>query len=179
MPQSLRARAPFLALLLLLSAAVAAAQTSTSRITGTVFDSSGAVVPGATVTALNEATGIAQTQTTTEAGLYSFASLPVGTYSITVEKAGFKTAKQTGNLLEINTPLSVDIALAAGEVSEVVTVQAGEEQLQTANATIGNVIEHKAIEQLPLNGRNPLNLIAYEPGVVQRSQGGEGDACAE
>jgi hypothetical protein len=178
MPQSLRARFPLAALLLLLTAAAAAAQTSTSRITGTVFDASGAVVPGATVTALHEATGIAQTQTTTEAGLYSFASLPVGDYTITVEKAGFKTAKQTGNALSVNTPLNVDIALATGEVSEVVTVQAGEEQLQTANATIGNVVEHKAIEQLPLNGRNPLNLIAYEPGVVQRSQGGVGSGVS-
>ena len=160
--------------LLLLAAATAAAQTSTSRITGTVFDASGAVVPGAAVTALHEATGIAQTQTTTEAGLYSFASLPVGAYTITVEKPGFKTAKQTGNVLVVNTPLNVDVGLATGEVSEVITVQAGEEQLQTANATIGNVVEHKAIEQLPLNGRNPLNLIAYEPGVTQRSQGGVG-----
>src|SRR5215210_6585426 len=135
----------------------ATAQTSTSRISGTVTDATGAVVSGAKVTAKNEATGVTQTQTTTEAGLYSFASLPVGSYTITVEKAGFKTAKQTGNVLVINTPLNVDVALATGEVSEVVTVQAGEEQLQTANATIGNVVEHKAIEQLPLNGRNPLN----------------------
>ena len=160
--------------ILLACAAGATAQTSTSRITGTVTDTTGAVVPGATVTALNEATGISQTQTTTDAGLYSFASLPVGKYSITVEKSGFKTAKLTSNVLEVNTPLTVDITLQAGEVSEVVTVQAGQEQLQTANATIGNVVEHKAIEQLPLNGRNPLNLIAYEPGVVQRSQGGVG-----
>jgi hypothetical protein len=173
MLQSLRTTFRLLTLLLLCATA-ALAQTSTSRITGTVFDSTGAVVPGATITALNEATGIAQTQTTTEAGIYSFPSLPVGTYMLTVEKSGFKTAKQTGNILLVNTPLTVDIALAAGEVSEVVTVQAGAEQIQTANATIGNVIEHKAIEQLPLNGRNPLNLIAYEPGVVQRSQGGVG-----
>jgi hypothetical protein len=178
MPQSLRTHISLVALLLLLSPVVAAAQTSTSRITGTVFDATGAVVPGATVTALNEATGIAQTQTTTEAGLYSFASLPVGAYTITVEKSGFKTSKQTGNVLVINTPLNVDVALSTGEITEVVTVQAGEEQLQTANATIGNVVEHKAIEQLPLNGRNPLNLIAYEPGVVQRSQGGVGSGVS-
>ncbi len=152
----------------------ATAQTSTSRIAGTVSDTTGAVVAGASVTALNEATGLSQTQTTTDAGLYSFALLPVGNYTITVEKTGFKTAKQTSNVLVINTPLTVDVALEAGEVSEVVTVQSGAEQIQTANATIGNVIEHRAIEQLPLNGRNPLNLIAYEPGVTQRSQGGVG-----
>lgn len=173
MPKSLRA-STCLFVLLLACATGAAAQTSTSRITGTVTDTAGAVVPGATVTALNEATGIKQTQTTTDAGLYSFPSLPVGNYTITVEKTGFKTSKQTGNVLEVNTPLSVDLTLAAGEVAEVVTVQAGAEPLQTSNATIGNVVEHKAIEQLPLNGRNPLNLIAYEPGVVQRSQGGVG-----
>ncbi len=178
MSQYLRATALLLALLLAAGAAPALAQTGTSRITGTVVDSAGAVVPGASVTALNEATGIAQTQTTTDAGLFSFASLPVGTYTITVEKTGFKTSKLTGHALEVNTPLEVNVALATGEVSEVVTVQAGAEQLQTANATIGNVVEHKAIEQLPLNGRNPLNLIAYEPGVVQRSQGGVGSGVS-
>ena len=178
MSQSLRATALLLALLLAAGASPTLAQTGTSRITGTVVDSTGAVVPGASVTALNEATGIAQTQTTTDAGLYSFASLPVGTYTITVEKSGFKTSKLTGHTLEVNTPLDVNVTLATGEVSEVVTVQAGAEQLQTANATIGNVVEHKAIEQLPLNGRNPLNLIAYEPGVVQRSQGGVGSGVS-
>ncbi|PYS76522.1 MAG: TonB-dependent receptor, partial [Acidobacteria bacterium] len=159
---------------MLVAATGAAAQTSTSRITGTVTDTAGAVVVGATVTALNEATGIRQTQTTTDAGLYSFASLPVGKYTITVEKAGFKTSKQTGNVLEINTPLTADVTLAAGEVSEVITVQAGAEQLQTSNAVIGNVVEQKAIEELPLNGRNPLTLITLEPGVTQRSAGGAG-----
>ncbi|HJQ34038.1 MAG TPA: carboxypeptidase regulatory-like domain-containing protein [Pyrinomonadaceae bacterium] len=177
MAQSLRAFTCLLALVLC-AAVAATAQTSTSRITGTVLDSTGAVVPGASVTALNEATGVAQTQATTDAGLYSFASLPVGVYTITVEKTGFKTSKLTGNELLVNTPLTVDVTLLAGEVSEVVTVQAGAEQLQTANATIGNVVEHKAIEQLPLNGRNPLNLIAYEPGVVQRSQGGVGSGVS-
>ena len=160
--------------LLLLLAPRAFAQTGTSRIVGTVSDSTGAVVAGATVTAVNEATGFTQTQQTTEAGLYAFPSLPAGTYTVTVEKSGFKRTQQTGNKLEADTPLTVDIILAAGEVSEVVTVQAGEEQIQTTNATIGNVVERKAIEQLPLNGRNPLTLITLEPGVVQRSAGATG-----
>ncbi len=163
-----------LTILLVLGAVTALAQTSTSRITGTVADVTGAVLPGATVTAKNEATGLTQTQTTTDAGLFAFPSLPVGAYIITVERSGFKTSQRTNNVLEINTPLTVDFILEAGQVSEVVTVQAGVEQLQTSNATIGNVVERKAIEQLPLNGRNPLNLIAYEPGVMQRSQGGFG-----
>lgn len=152
----------------------ASAQTSTSTINGTVKDANGAVVAGATVTARNEATGVTQTQQTTEAGIYSFPSLPVGLYTITVERSGFKRAQKTGNDLEVNTPLTVDMILEPGQVTETVTVQAGIETLQTSNATIGNVVEQKAIEQLPLNGRNPLTLLVQEPGVVQRSFGGAG-----
>jgi hypothetical protein len=158
---------------LLLTVAVAA-QTSTSRITGTVTDANGALVPNAAVTVTNEATGVAQTQSTTDAGLFAFPSLPVGAYTIKVELQGYKTTQKTGNVLQINTPLAVDIALEPGQVSETVTVQAGAEQLQTSTATIGNVVEQKAIEQLPLNGRNPLTLLVLEPGVVQRSAGAAG-----
>jgi hypothetical protein len=150
------------------------AQTSTSSITGRVVDSKEAVLPGATVTVTNEATGLSQTQTTTDSGVYAFASLPVGNYTVTVEQAGFKKFQKTHNSLEVGTPLTVDAALEVGQVSEVVTVQGGAEQLQTANATIGNVVEQKAIEALPLNGRNPLTLLLLEPGVVQRSFGGAG-----
>jgi len=160
-------------ILLLLSPATFA-QTSTSGITGSVRDGTGAVVPGATVTALNEATGVSQSQTTTDSGLYAFASMPVGAYTITVEKQGFKKYQKTNNALTVGTPLSVDAVLEVGQLSEVVTVQGGVEQLQTTNATIGNVVEQKAIEALPLNGRNPLTLLLLEPGVVQRSFGGAG-----
>ena len=150
------------------------AQTGTSSITGTVRDGTGAIVPGATVTAKNEATGVTNTQTTNDSGVYAFSSLPVGAYTITVEKRGFKTLQKTANALEVGTPLTVDAALEVGQVSETVTVQGGTEQLQTANATLGNVVEQKAIEALPLNGRNPLTLLLLEPGVVQRSAGGAG-----
>src|SRR3989475_7631954 len=76
--------------------------------------------------------------------------------------------------MQVGEPLTVDGALEIGQVSETVTVSGGTEQLQTANATIGNVVEQKAIEALPLNGRNPLTLLLLEPGVVQRSAGGAG-----
>ncbi len=157
-----------------LFAVSATAQTSTSRITGRVLDAKQASIPGASVTITNEATNVSQTQTTTEAGVYAFEALPVGDYTVTVEQAGFKKFLQTGNHLEVNNPLTVDVVLEIGQVSEVVTVQGGPEQLQTANATLGNVVEQKAIETLPLNGRNPLTLLLLEPGVVQRSFGGAG-----
>src|SRR5262247_1803035 len=150
------------------------AQTSTSRISGTITDANGAVIAGAKVTAKNDATGAAQTQATTEAGLYSFPSLPVGSYTITVEMTGFKTANQAGVIIQVNTPVTVDIAMEVGQANEVVNVTGGVERLQTDNATIGNVVQQKAIESLPLNGRNPLTLLTLEPGVVQRSAGGIG-----
>src|SRR3974390_1904340 len=98
----------------LCAAALLLAQVSTSQITGTVRDASGAVVPGATVIATNEATGITYTQTTTDAGLYAFASLPVGIYTVSIQAKGFKTTKRAGNTLVVNTPLTVDMSLEIG-----------------------------------------------------------------
>ncbi|MGH9939413.1 MAG: carboxypeptidase regulatory-like domain-containing protein, partial [Blastocatellia bacterium] len=147
------------------------AQTANSRISGTVTDATGAVVSGANVTARNEATGVTYTQATTSAGLYSFPSLPVGSYTIIVEMSGFKRANRTGAILQVDTPLAVNVTLEVGQASEVVNIEGSFEKLQTANATIGNVVEQKAIERLPLNGRNPLSLITLEAGVTQRSAG--------
>src|SRR5436309_13215575 len=118
----------------LLTAALAIAQTATSRITGTVSDASGALVPGATVTARNEATGVTYTQTSTEAGLYGFPSLPGWTYTITVALPGFKTANKTGKLPEVNTPLVINMSLEAGGVTETVSTAAASDVLQTTSA---------------------------------------------
>src|SRR5712692_6995514 len=90
-----------LLVLLVLCVSAALGQTGTSGITGTVRDVSGAVVPNATVTAKSDATTVSQNQNTTDAGFYAFTSLPVGNYTITVEKSGFKTFKKTGNALEV------------------------------------------------------------------------------
>jgi hypothetical protein len=158
----------------LLLSLVAYGQTSTSRISGSVTDSTGAVVPGAKVTARDEATGATYTQLTGSTGLYGFPSLPAGRYTIIIEVKSFKTVNKTGNVLEVGTPLVVDATLEVGQTSEVVNVEGGYERLQTANATLGNVVEQKTIESLPLNGRNPLTLIILEPGVTQRSAGAAG-----
>ncbi len=158
----------------LLSAVVLLAQTSTSEITGTVRDTSGAVIPGASVSATNEATGINYRQTTTGAGLFAFPSVPSGSYTITAEMKGFKTSKLSGNRVVVGTPLTVDVTLGVGETTEILTVEASAAPIQTENATIGNVVSEKAIKDLPLNGRNPLSLLVLEPGVVQRSSGAGG-----
>ena len=96
-------------LVVALFAVTAVAQTSTSRITGRVVDAKQASIPGASVTITNEATGVSQTQTTTEAGVYAFEALPVGNYTVTVEQNGFKKFQKTGNHLEVNNPLTVDV----------------------------------------------------------------------
>lgn len=149
-------------------------QSSTSAISGVVSDASGAVIPQASVRATHEATGVSYRQTTTGSGYYAFPALPVGSYTVIVEMKGFKTAKATGNLLQVGSPAVVNLTLEVGETSETVTVEGSYEPLQTSNAAIGNVVERKAIVELPLNGRNPLNLLVLEPGVVQRGQGGAG-----
>ena len=150
-------------------AAACFAQTSTSLLSGTVFDNSGAVVAGANVTLLNEATGATLKQLTNNAGLYAFPSLTVGTYTVIIEMSGFKTARLTGNTLLAGTPLTVNTTLEIGAASDVVKVEASAEQVNTSNATLGNVVEKQTVTTLPLNGRNPLNLIVLEPGVTQRS----------
>jgi hypothetical protein len=144
-------------------------QTSTSLLSGTIFDHSGAVVTGAIVTVENEATDVALKQLTNSAGLFAFPSIPAGSYAITVEAAGFKTSHQTGNTLVVGTPLTVNLTLEIGSATEVVKVEGSVDQVNTTSATLGNVVERRTVTTLPLNGRNPLNLIVLEPGVTQRS----------
>jgi hypothetical protein len=112
---------------------------------------------------------VTQKIVTNSAGLFAYPSISVGTYTVTVEMAGFKTARRTGVTLEVNTPLSLPITLELGDTREVVKVEATVEAVNTTNATLGNVVQKQAIQNLPLNGRNPLNLIVLEPGVTQRS----------
>src|SRR5436305_11893284 len=119
-----------LLLVLFLMGVVCFAQMSTSEITGTVHDATGAVVPGAAVTATNEATGVTYKQNTTQSGLYAFPALPAGTYTIAVEMQGFRTSKKTGNVLAVGTPLAVDISLEVGAASETISVEATAAQLQ-------------------------------------------------
>jgi len=161
-------------LLVFLLAGACFGQNGLSRILGSITDPSSAVIAGAQVTARDEATGIVYNQRTTDAGLYSFPSLPLGPYNITVEAAGFKKYSRSGNILQVDTPLTVNVALEVGASTDTISVEASPEALETTNASIGNVVTQKAIQDLPLNGRNPLSLITLEPGVVQRSAGGAG-----
>src|SRR5215510_564389 len=158
------------ATVVLLSATLSLAQTST--ISGTLYDPSGAVVGGADVSALNDGTGVVFRQVTNEVGLYSFPSIGVGSYTITVEIPGFKTAKRTGLTLNTGTPLVQNVTLELGGTGQTVSVEAAATSVNTTSATLGNVVEHVTVANMPLNGRNPLNLIVLEPGVVQTGSTG-------
>src|SRR5690349_20663042 len=165
-------RSTFIAILLL--AACAIAQVSSSSISGQVTDASGAVVANAQVEARNEETGVKYNAVTTSTGHYSFASLTPGRYTITVQQAGFRTYTGTDNIITVGAPLVVDISLTVGAVTEKVTVTGGYERLDTTTATVSDVLEKKQIQDLPLNGRNPLGLLTLEPGVLQRTNGAGG-----
>jgi len=165
-------RNPILASLLLLfcMVAVASGQGTTSRVTGTVQDANGASVAAAMVTLTNEATGVSFTTETSESGTYAFDLVQVGKYSVTIEKQGFKKFISQGTPVNVNVPSTVNATLETGGVTETVTVQAGAEQVQTSSSgNIGSTIEQKTLEALPIvgtRGRNPLDLLNFQPGVV-------------
>ena len=160
---------------MLLSVPSVSAQVGTSSITGAVTDASGAAVAGAKVEAKNEETGLVFNQNTTSSGNYSFASLTPGNYSITVTLSGFQTCRSVHNILTVGTPLVVDVTLRVGTVSQTVeVVESNYQRLETSNATVSDVMDTKQVQDLPLNGRNPLSLLTLEPGVVQRTTNGAG-----
>src|SRR5258705_169040 len=142
-------------------------QTNFGRISGTVTDSSGAVVPSATVTVTNAATNAVRTTTTDEGGFYTVTNLPVGTYTVTVERSGFKKANQTDNALTADQRLTVNVALEAGAVSETVDVStvAGE-TVNTTSGELARVVDKRQVQNLALNGRNYMQLVTLIPGAA-------------
>lgn len=144
-------------------------QVSTSSITGSVQDTSGAVIPGAKVIATNEATGVRYETATTPSGDYTISSVLPGQYTVTISKEGFSTLTSTHNNLEVGLPLVVKGTLKVGAATQVVEVQSSGERLETTSAQLSDIVSLQEVKQLPLNGRNPLNLITLEPGLIQRN----------
>jgi hypothetical protein len=156
---------------LLFSAAISLhGQTTNGSIQGTVTDPSGGAVAGASVTARNMDTGLTQTTTTTEAGLYSLPNLPPGRYSVTIEAASLKKYSREGVTVATGTAVSLDLPMQLGAVSESVTVTADASQLQTTTSEIGATVEPVLVANLPLQVsgtiRNPVQFIELVPGFV-------------
>jgi outer membrane receptor protein involved in Fe transport len=143
----------------------------TASISGTVTDSSGATVRGATVTATNTDTGIKQSRVSNSQGFYSFQSLPLGHYDVEVQQSGFQVFRQTGLLLDVNAALVVDATLKVGDVKEVVVVKSDTLHIETATTQLGEVIEGHQMTAVPLVTRSYTDLLALQPGVVSTPSG--------
>jgi hypothetical protein len=135
-------------------------------IQGVVKDASDALVPGAEVTAANIETGLKRRAQSNESGLYSFPTLPVGRYRLTSARQGFSTAEVQEIKLDVGQIARVDFTLKAGAVTESVTVSATAALLDSESATVGQVIDNKRIVELPLNGRNYLELARLTAGTA-------------
>ena len=157
---------------LLLVSALSFGQESRGTISGTVSDSSGAVVPTATVTATNVATNVAIKVATNQNGVYTLSFLLPGSYSVTASAAGFKNAKHEDVAVRIADRLQVDFSLEVGAVSEEVRVTASAPLLQTSSANLGQVVESRLIRELPIPHGAPLTLMYLTPGVVNTYPGG-------
>jgi hypothetical protein len=152
------------------------AQLYTGSIGGTVTDPSGAVVPGAHVTATDVDKGFAFTGTTDGAGRYLLRSIPPATYNVSVEAAGFEKLRKDGLIITVNLNATVNFSLTVGAASQTVEVKASGVELQTQDAVTGQVIDRRAINNLPLVGRDVLQLTFLAPGVVSVAEAGHNDA---
>jgi hypothetical protein len=161
-----------------LAVGLAWGQGTSSRFAGVVLDQAGAAVAGANVTLTNEATKVSFTTQTAGSGAYAFDSIQVGAYTLTVEKDGFKKFLSAGNLVNVNQPVTLDVALQVGSITESVQVEASAEAVQTGSSgNFGNTVEQRTLEQLPIvgvRGRNPLTFINFQPGVQVGSNTGGG-----
>ena len=156
-------------LILAIASGCAIAQ-STASISGTVTDSSGAVIPGASVQVIQTETNETRSLTTDAGGRYSANLLSLGHYAVRASASGFQSAERTGILLEAQAAPEVNFSLALGAVSSNVVVQATAVEVQTANAALDQVIHSQQVSDLPLNGRNFVELATLAPGVSQGNQ---------
>ncbi len=158
-------RAALLTAAILCSAFYLGAQTF-GTIEGQVKDTSGAVVTAATVTVTNTATNLVRTSQTNSDGAFSFPALIPGNYNIQASLQGFKTERQQNLVLQVTETLRADFTLQPGQISEQIEVNASAEQLNTDNATVGTTIDQQRIVDMPLNGRDYLQLVTLSNNVT-------------
>jgi hypothetical protein len=142
------------------------AQSFTASLQGTVRDPTGAVVPGAHLSLVNEATNVKHEKLSDSHGLYLFTLLPPGTYQLTVEMQGFQTSVRPGMVLQVQQQAEVDVELSVGDVSASVIVQGEAPRLDSVSATLGRVVENRSLQSMPLASRSILDLANLTPGVV-------------
>src|SRR5437867_3964350 len=159
----------FTALVPIVTAAPGFAQLPTGTILGTVRDTSGALVPGASVTAQNVETGTSRTVLTDETGAYRLAALPVGHYDLRVELSGFKSTTQRGLDLSVGDETVLNFSLEVGATMQEVVVSGEALIVNTTTASLGGLVNEQKLAELPLNGRNYLDLTLLQPGISQNT----------
>jgi outer membrane receptor protein involved in Fe transport len=149
------------------------AQTSMGTVDGTVTDSTGSAVPGATVTLISVTTNIQAVRATNDRGYFTFVNVRPGSYRMTIELQGFKTVQIAPFTVGVNETVARNAAMEVGALTESVQVFGGSELLQTSTSELGNVVEERVIQDLPLQGRNFTSLLMLTPGVnpVSTAQG--------
>jgi hypothetical protein len=157
--------------------AVSPAQDANGRILGTVYDPQGAVIPGAQITVTNTATQVPRTAATDNQGYFQVLALPIGTYRVKAEHAGFSTVISAEQKLLINQALRIDIKMEVGAASQTVDVGAEAAPVETVNATLGQSVTGRVLTNMPLNGRDALDLALLQPGVTESNDdnGGAGN----
>ena len=148
------------------------AQSTYGSISGSVADASGAAIADATVTLTNLGTGEKRTQSSGNDGLFTFVNLVPGQYRIDTEKQGFKHFVRADIAVEVQQDTHIAAALQVGEVSQIVEVTGETPLLQSETSSLGQVVEQRKADELPLNGRNIFNLITVSPAAI--AQGGSG-----
>src|ERR1700730_6012595 len=141
------------------------AQVSSAELSGNVLDSSGAAIAGATVQAINIDTSIVHTTTSEKGGDYVLTSLPPGNYNLTVDALGFSKLEPTGLNLQVNQQARIDPVLKVGQAAETVSVTGHPPLLESESSSVGTVIAQQLVNELPLNGRNFVQLATLSPGV--------------
>jgi len=148
----------------LLSAFLAFGQSDNANVSGVIKDATGAVLPGAKVVLSNDS-GLIREAVTNESGVYSIPTVPPGTYTIVITATGFKKYESTGNKIDPSVPANISATLEIGAVTETVEVKATMTALQTESGAVGKIVEGKQLQDLQLNGRNPIYLALLKPGV--------------
>src|SRR6202167_2749592 len=140
-----------------------------ASIRGTVVDPSGAVVPDAKISATNVATGLGYSVTSDKNGSFEFLQLPIGDYSVKVEKSGFKSFNEGHVHLDLDQVFNLRVAMEVGAVSDTITVEANPAQVETTSMQLGTTVTGQQITDIPLNGRNWTQLMQLQPGVQSSS----------
>jgi hypothetical protein len=161
-------------LVLVTAAALSSAQDATGRIFGTVYDQQGAVVTGAHVTVINTGTHLERAAVTDKEGYFQILALPIGTYTVRTEHSGFRSVTSAEQTLLINQALRIDVRMEVGATTQTVDVGAEAAPVETVNATLGQSVTGRVLTNMPLNGRDMLDLALLQPGVTESNDDNNG-----